>query len=305
MSPTDPLISALRDRSEPDDAALTRVERRVRSSLHIQRAHRLRPAWLAVTVATAASALILIYRSPSPIDLNIETSTTTAIPLARDVALEAAGRGHATGDERAPRLRWDEGTLGVEVTPNRGVDLEITTDEAIIRVIGTGFSVDRGALGTAVAVRHGRVSVDCIAGGSSILTQGQSVECAPTRPSGLLARARAQAARGDAPDVVLATLSQADRPDDPPALAGEIVALQVDVLRNAGRDDEALAAARRYLDAGYTPRRPEIRRIASAILYAHGGCSEALPLLRQAVSEGGDAEDAQALSACEAVNSHP
>jgi len=305
MNPTDPLLRELKRASEPDDAALTRVERRVRASLHHRRAHRPALLGLAAGAAVAATALTLALRLPSPIDLTIETSTVAAIPLAPDVALEATGRGHATGDERAPRLRWEEGTLSVEVTPDRGVDLEITTDEAIIRVVGTGFSVERGALGTSVSVRHGRVAVQCLAGGSSLLTENLAVECPPTRPSGLLARARAQAARGDAPDAVLATLKRADRPEDPPALAGEILAFQVDVLRNAGRDDEALVAARRYLDAGYAPRRPEIRRIASATLYARGGCDAALPLLREAVAEGGDAEDVQALSACEAVNPHP
>ena len=45
----------------------------------------------------------------------------------------------------------------MEVTPDRGVRLELTTEEAVVRVVGTVFEVDRGPFGTAVAVDHGTV----------------------------------------------------------------------------------------------------------------------------------------------------
>ncbi len=289
---------------DPDPWAQLRVQRRVEDTLARapSRWHRSRPLALGLALASALLVIVAVRggAGPLPLDLEIAASTESAIDLAEHVDLVAKGRGHAAGTDAAPRLRWEEGSLSVEVTPERGIDLEVVTDEAIVRVLGTGFTVERSALGTQVSVRHGQVSVDCVAGDGHRLTTGQSVECAPVRPPALLGRARALAGMGAAPERVLSTLDAAENKENSPALAGELLALRVDTLRRAGRSAEALGAAQDYLQAGHLPRRPDMRRIAAALLFERSGCEAALPLLREAVLDGGGPEDAAALAACEA-----
>lgn len=294
----------LRNLPEPDDRAATRVRRRVRATL----AERAEPrrGWVPWTLAgacAAAAVALVVLRPPPPQPLDLEIASeqaSQAITLSEHVRLAAQGRGHAAGTDRAPRVQWDQGSLSVDVDPGQGVDLMVSTDEATVRVVGTSFVVERSALGTQVSVQRGVVQVNCASGSESRLTAGDGVECVPVRPPTLLGRARALSARGDPPEAVLEALDAAERPDNPAALAGEILALRVDTLRHAGRDAEALAAAQRYLDAGYTPRRQEVRRIAASLSFARGGCAEALPLLREAAADGGAPEDTQALAACEA-----
>ena len=292
-----------------DPWAEKRLERRVRATVEAPRSAR-RPALVLTGAGALAAAIALLVAPrwsdppealpPAAIALLIDTSGRGAedIPLAPEVALHVEGRGHAGGTEQAPLIEWEEGQLSVEVTPDRGVDLVVRTPEAVVTVVGTGFTVDRGALGTRVSVRHGKVQVDCAVGSSHLLGADASVECAPTRPAALLGRARAQAARGDDADAVLSTLDAATRSDTPAPVAGEVLALRVEVLRAAGRSAEALESARAYLAAGHTPRRAEIRHIAASILLDQGGCRAAYPLLAEAVAEGGDAADLAALAAC-------
>ncbi len=290
----------------PDDFAARRVRRSVERSLAAARPPLLaggRSRLLGVAVAMAALVMVVGVRAllaPIPLELPIDAPAASDIQLAEHVRLTAEGRGHATGTDRAPRIAWDEGSLGVEVTPGKGIGLQVVTDEAVVRVLGTGFTVRRDALGTTVKVLHGQVAVDCVAGDAHQLSVGQGVECPPIRPPALLGRARALSARGAEPDLVLLTLARAERADNPSALAGEILALQVDTLRRADRAEEALEVAERYLEAGYTPRRPEMLRIAAALRFARGGCSEAIPWLQRSVAEGGSPEDQQALEACQA-----
>ena len=302
----------LRALPTPDPWAETRLKNRVRATIEAPATAR-RPVFLIAGASALAGALALTvalsWPSPkeetpsAPIALVIDTAGQDAshqdIALAPEVALHAVGRGHAGGTEQAPLIEWEEGQLSVEVTPERGVNLVVRTPEAVVTVVGTGFTVDRGALGTSVSVRHGKVQVDCVVGSSHLLGADASVECAPTRPAALLGRARAQAARGDSADVVLETLDLAAQPDAPAPVSGEILALRVEVLRAAGRTPEALQVARQYLSEGHTPRRAEIRHIAASILFDQGGCKAAHALLAEAVAEGGDAADQAALSACE------
>lgn len=291
----------LRSLPEPDAWAETRVRSRVQAAFATPRPA-LRPALtragLGAAVALAITLGWLSWPRPAP-PIAVAIDTVSAdYRLGPDVALHAEGRGHAGGTERAPLVEWEEGLLSVEVTPGAGIDLVVRTPEATVRVIGTGFTVERSALGTSVSVRHGEVQVDCVVGSQHRLGAEASVECAPTRPAGLLARARAQAARGDAPQVVLATLDSASQPGTPAAILGEILALRIEVLRGSGAKEEALQAAMEYLERGYAPRRAEVRHIAAALLLERGGCRAALPLLREAVAEADEPEDRAALSAC-------
>lgn len=301
LEPTRALLRAL---PEPGPFAEARVRSRVKNSLVAPRPSR-RPALTWAGAGVVATLTLITWlawpqaRPPQPIAVAIDTAGAD-IKLAPDVALHAEGRGHAGGTETAPLIEWEEGRVSVEVTPDQGIDLIVRTPEATVRVIGTGFTVERSALGTTVDVRHGRVQVDCVVGTTHQLSANASVECAPTRPAALLGRARAQASRGDSADVVLATLDSANQPGTPDAIRGELLAFRVETLNSAGRSDAALAAARQYLAEGHSPRRAEVRRIAAAILLKAGGCKAALPLLRDAVAEGGEASDQAALLACDA-----
>jgi hypothetical protein len=99
------------------------------------------------------------------------------------------------GDHHAhPRLEWEQGTLKVEVEPERGIDLAVHTREAEVRVVGTRFSVTRDALGTGVVVTHGHVAVLCADGEKALLGAGEARVCPPTHAAGLLGRANALAA---------------------------------------------------------------------------------------------------------------
>ncbi|MDW8364108.1 MAG: FecR family protein, partial [Myxococcales bacterium] len=62
------------------------------------------------------------------------------------------------------------GRIDVEFHPTlAGAGLSVRTDEATVRVVGTRFVVERDASGTRVAVLEGRVRVEQLNGGSSVL----------------------------------------------------------------------------------------------------------------------------------------
>lgn len=297
----------LRALPEPEGRGAERVRRRVRASLAAPEPSRLPLLIPPALLAAASLALWVGWRAMQPpapavaLDIAIETASDhSAMAVAPDVSMTANGRGQMFGTTRSPRLHWEEGKVELEITPNKGVDLVVSTDEGTARVVGTGFSVERTPFGTTVAVTHGRVAVDCSAGPSALLTAGEALECVHTRPSALLGRARAQVQRGDSAKEVLATLDLATRADNPEALAGEILAMRVTVQYRAGQTDDAITTARRYLDEGHAPRRQEVRRIATAALLDQAGCPAAMELLEQAVAEGGTPEDSAALAACQA-----
>ncbi|MFZ5477981.1 MAG: FecR domain-containing protein [Myxococcota bacterium] len=272
------------------DEAVARVRARL---------HKVRRPVLPV-LAGAAAAIALIGVSAIAATLWLQREREDLAPLSAQLASEDArsalqptdevrlyyqGAGALGGTRWSPRVDWQVGRLVVEVAPDRGVDLRVHTREADVRVVGTGFTVDRDALGTHVAVQHGRVAVICADGGEFLLSAGRDASCLPTHAGALLGRARAlQDAAAPPADV----LDAAERGLAAGAKGGtrhELQLLRVEMLIAAGRPADALAAAEAYLAEGTSLRRTEVRRMAAYTAMTTGGCAAALPHL-QALVDG-------------------
>jgi hypothetical protein len=269
--------------NDPFDAyaEATRVQpaRQARLLAHLDRppVRRRLPTVLPVAFAVAALAFVGVPLWPRPpILVARRLEATGEATLGDAVRVTWDGTGEVAGDARDMRLAWEAGDVGVEVTPDAGVHLAITTGEVQIRVVGTGFDVRRDALGTTVAVRHGRVSVVCADAAETFLDAGETAECLPVTPPALLGRARAQKRRGDAPDAVLATLARIPSDTTGPA-AAETALLRATELTRAGRTPEALTVAEAALEAGDSGRRIDLLRLAARLALALGGCERAAP----------------------------
>lgn len=167
---------------------------------------------------------------------------------------------------RAPHIHWEAGTLAIDVTPNRGIDLVVETDEGSVQVVGTAFAVTRDALGTHVSVDRGHVRVSCVAGTERALGAGDETTCLPLRAAAWLGRAQALLVAGQPTDDVLDAITHGlalAAPADP--ASGELVALRIRVLVDAGRYPEALAAAYAYLASGAATRRGEVEALAAEL----------------------------------------
>lgn len=235
---------------------------------------RRRPVLLVVLLA-AALALWAVQTPPVPLAGALSAPEWRRESPTEQVDLAFLGEGTLGGTSVAPRIDWRAGTLRVEVEPDRGVKLSVQTREAIVRVIGTGFSVDRGALGTTVAVTHGRVSVDCTGGPSVFLGAGETRVCLPTTPAALLGRARALSATAAPPEDVLATVEAglAAGPDDP--VREELEVAWIDSLGALGRWDEAYDVANLALAHGATARHEDLLHLRARSAAASRGCSAA------------------------------
>jgi hypothetical protein len=201
-------------------------------------------------------------------DEPLVAAVRTERALSGDVRLAVEGEGVLGGPASAPRIAWTRGSLEVDVTPGRGVDLVVSTPESTVHVIGTRFRVVRDALGTTVDVERGHVSARCAGAGGAPdadhdLFAGASVVCPPTRPAGLLARAIRREERGDPASDVLVDVDAGIRlaPAADP-IRSELLALRIELLLRAGHHDEAAAAAAVYLADPDAPRRDEVEALA-------------------------------------------
>lgn len=224
----------------------------------------------AALVAIAATLLLLVRSSAPPVAIEAERSVdvpldhallasqpSPALPV-EAVELKVSGDGHATGSARSPRVQWRSGLLEVAVRPNAGVDLEVSTAEARVRVVGTRFAVLRDTLGTRVDVSQGRVAVRCGDQPETHLDAGDVLTCPPVDLPGLLGRVRAlELAEAPAAEALL-TVDQALQLPAPPLVRGELLATQIRLLLQVGQHPAARAAARTYLDEGHAPRRAEL-----------------------------------------------
>jgi ferric-dicitrate binding protein FerR (iron transport regulator) len=257
------------------------AEQRVLARLDERRKWRVRPA-LVAGLALAAVLLVALRTLYVPVlpladGLRADDDWVVESPT-KDVALKFRGRGTLAGTSREPRIDWETGTLEVEVTPNRGIDLAVITREAEVRVVGTGFAVTRDALGTRVEVSHGHVAVMCADGQKALLGAGEETTCLPTQPSALLGRAHALADDGADPTLVLdaADRGLAGNPSGP--VRTELALVRVETLTRLGRADEALNAANAALPSA-SGRADDLRRLAARNALVTGGCGAALPYL--------------------------
>ncbi len=260
------------------------AEARVRARLERARPPTLvRPVLLLAAPLAAAAALFVALAQPAPArqlsaDLSAETPATFA--LTAEVGLSYTGAGAVSGTERAPVIRWQAGTLRLDIAPDRGIALAVETPEAHVEVVGTVFEVARSTLGTRVDVMRGQVAVRCADDGERrLLSAGGSRTCLPTRAAGLLVRARTLDEAGAPSADVIDALDRglALSPDEP--LRSELEALRINALAEAGREAEARDAADRFLARAGGARRDEVTRIAARLALRAEGCTATVALL--------------------------
>lgn len=277
----------------PSHGASARVAARLERTLAAP-APRSRLPMLAAAAAplALAAAAVLYLGVPSetpPMRGPIASEATWGVGNLSSVHLTYRGVGEVAGPDNAPEIQWQRGVIHVEVQPEKGIDLRVRTREAEVRVVGTGFTVRRDALGTEVDVRHGKVETTCEGESPVLLAAGESRVCLPRSAAGLLGRAHALA---DSGGTAAATIEALDlglalaTPGEP--VRDELLALKIDVLRRDGQAATALDAAREVVTAGSGLRRDEVLRIAAGIALDQGGCASSAPWLLE-VSGGPEA----------------
>lgn len=291
--------------------------RRVRARVEVS-SSRPRWGWLLPVAAVAAAALLTVQLWPEgarPVEQVLDSEVAVApstqpatdaaaprpqaVAVSDDVHLAVQGRGRVTGDTRDVHVAWESGTIGVEVTPEQGIQLEVRTDEARVRVVGTGFDVTRDALGTSVSVSHGRVEVVCEGGDSAVfLGVGESRVCLPRTAGGMLGRARALQDQGAALSEQAAAVTAGIALAEPGPVLAELRGLNLDVLLRQGDNDGALALAERMLADGDPVRRGEALAVAARIHVLNGDCAGADAWLRELAAAGALPADDPARAAC-------
>ncbi len=239
---------------------------------------------LAAMAAVGAAALLWIaWPSPNPVPLS-GALALGSVEVAPGVRLELAGTGALAGTDRDPHISWDAGRVAVDVEPGGAGVVVVETREAHVQVVGTGFEVERDALGTHVSVTRGIVEVRCLrASGGDVqrLDSGSSTDCLPVSAAGMLGRGQALHDRGAAPAEVLAALAEAES-----MVGGGDVAVHTEILAEAvGRHLElgdrgaARGAAERALALGEGPRDQELHRAAATLWLLEDACDRAVPHL--------------------------
>ena len=242
--------------TQPSDLEVARFRRRLRRA-----PRRRHPLALvgggAVAGALAACVLVLLLPERALHPQPLSTLAHAELRATDHVQLDYAGRGELVGDAEAPRIHWESGRLTARVTPNRGVDLQVLTPEATVRVVGTVFSVERDLLGTRVQVQRGKVSVTCAGGQELLLVGGDEGECLPRTAAGLLARARALQEAGGADLRVLASLDAGLDRQSTPAVRAELRWVRAEHLAAMGLHDDARSEARAALRSEPMHRRAD------------------------------------------------
>lgn len=216
---------------------------------------------MAIPLAVAAVLAASLRTVPAgQLHEQLAATERTERALTPAVALAFRGSGSATGPFASPRLHWDVGTLDVEVDPAAGIDLVVDTSEGTIRVVGTGFTVNRDALGTTVDVLHGAVAVSCGDGWTGTLHTAESHVCLPLTAPGWLMRVQTLRDGGARPDAVLDAVARglALAPSSDP-VAAELIEVRVELLLATGKTAEARQAARAYPADG--PRAADLARL--------------------------------------------
>ncbi|MFT4621666.1 MAG: ferric-dicitrate binding protein FerR (iron transport regulator) [Myxococcota bacterium] len=251
------------------------------------------------SVGLAAAAVVFgVFTAPEPapateIEL-VATELASAAPSSL-LRLDYEGVGRVSGADPAWEVSWERGTVHVDVTPDAGAEVSVRTRDAVVRVVGTAFTVTRDELGTAVDVDHGRVELTCMLGGVLELTAGGHHVCLPATAAGLLGRALALEDRGAPPEQRLEALDAALSLTAPEPVLAEVLATRVRPLLDAGRHDDALQAAEAYVDRG-GGREDELRHVAAHLALSLHGCDRAVPHLRALVTPS--PEESAHLAAC-------
>ncbi len=292
---------------EPAPGAAGRVRARLQAGPPQPRPVRV---WLpagALVAACVAGLLAVIALRPAPdqpvmAELRSDGAWSELQP-SEEVALRFQGEGALQGSQRVPRIIWEAGSVRIQVQPEQGIDLHLSTPEAQVRVVGTVFTVTRDALGTRVAVERGRVRVDCVEGGQVLLDSGQDQVCLPISAAGLLARVRMLQDQGaSAEDQLVAADKALALGDASEAVQGELQLVRMQALAQLDRPEEALAEAERYLGSAHPLRQEDVRRLAARLAWNQGGCAAALPHLEQLLMRAPDITSLVQLADCLAAD---
>lgn len=256
--------------------------------------HRRRTAWVFPIGLLVASAILAIAFQPASerqLELATPSGHTEAVAWSDTVSFTFEGSGRVQGTADDLVIAWEDGTLHAQVEPGTGTGLEVRTTEASVRVVGTVFRVHRDAMGTTTTVEEGKVEVACTDGWQGLVTaeSGPHV-CLPTRPAMLLGRASALRDRGRDTTDVLATLDRGiELASTTSVIRGELLALRMEVLSEAGDYARAISDADAYL-ALDGPRSLEVTRFAAWLALSDRGCDQGLVYL-EALGEQATTED--------------
>jgi hypothetical protein len=295
--PTDPKLTAYAEHTEATPADLTRLRARIQAA-HVAPMRSLRPLLLGGAVLAFAGLLAVVATEPAPEPIAAtfdDLGTATATEVAPGVIVTADGIGELSGTEQAPVLAWSAGTIEVSVEPGAGLDVRVTTDEALVHVVGTVFEVNRGPLGTRVEVTRGQVAVTCTDGTAHNLSADRSATCLPGSATGLLGRAQALRTHRGSAEAILETIDRGLNTESTPTIFTELSALQVSVLAEGPDTTAAIDAAARHLADPATGRRAAVARIGATLGYTASGCSGAEPFIAEIPPEE---VSASALSMC-------
>lgn len=299
----DPLLALYADETHATPVDLTRLRARVRSAASEGRAPVSTgwlglPTGLAVGGLLAAAALVFVSQAgmePAALDARFAAGASTRAEVAPGVVITAQGAGELGGTATAPRLAWTSGAVDLSVEPGAGLDVQVTTDEGVVRVVGTEFRVERDALGTTVSVHRGKVAVECTNQAEQLILASERTTCLPTTAAGLLGRAHALPSGSEA---VLTTLEAGLDSAPSAAIETELSALRVSHLARTHQVDAAIAAASSHLAKSELGRRVDVARIGATLAYQRDACSAVSPFL----SELPDEElAASALSSCQGI----
>lgn len=254
----------LGDAPGPARGAAARVEARLREASQPPPAPWGWSAGMAAVMVTVALLLLSIGGPPvldedpwadapepvavAPAQLDTALGSEPEVRPSDHVVLHVDGDGDLTGEAAAPRIAWSRGALGVEVAPGQGVDLQVSTPEGTVAVVGTAFAVDREARrGTRVSVSRGAVRVTCRGAEPLTLTDGQDLLC-PARAALLGAARKAARAADHRAAVTAATRGLAMGADD--AVGGELLFVRLESLIASEDTDAARVDAKAYLESG-------------------------------------------------------
>ena len=226
------------------------------------------------------------------LDAPLETTARTL----RDAELRPDGEGRLLGTTSAPSVLWEQGVLEVQTAR----ELSVLTREGEFRIGAGAATLLRDGRGTTVQAHGGTATVTCEGSEPKTLGSEGSALCRPISAEGMVGRVRLLDVDGLPADELLAEIELGlTLPATGPIATNELQTMRVFQLDRAGRADEALAAARSWLDEGHDSRRAAVQRLAGSLALRLEGCDGARAHLQALAADDADAR--AALAACDGM----
>lgn len=295
MTPIRDEIEGYLVRSAPSEAERRALKEAVLAQSHAWPWARTAAA-LALLAAPALVLLALLVRpDPAP---EQPVGPIALSPSERPLSLQphVSVRPDGAGTALPGRIDWEQGTISVEVTPHQGVLLEVLTEEASVRVVGTAFAVSRDLFGTAVSVQRGEVSVRCRGSSPEPLAAGSSLRCFSSAETGVGYALSLERQRAPAEERLAAVRRAKRAPSSSPETPAALLSLEVDALLLLSRTPEAAGIVAEALSSGQGVPDRSLSAVAAAAVTS-GDCRAALPAL-SALAGRGDAAAAAWLARC-------